>query len=223
MGINHHNESTRTVGATSQAQTPYVISQNSGKEKRNKIFLPQIVKITPFVVLIWACRFSSEDDLQTTSPWENVKRCCEAPFSPGRPSRVLKNKPEPTAEEILSKRYCKKSKTKSKDKHMERKLSAFLNEYASTDELYEEESLYSLTKCNCEEMNAQTDDVLRRFYPHHSKKPKFGFIKDLVMLVTIGMLVGAITCAAMSIWVPVFPLILGFLVGIKAVDAVNER
>ncbi|GAB64526.1 hypothetical protein PCYB_012590 [Plasmodium cynomolgi strain B] len=227
MDVNYHNEYTYTVGAPSQTQTGYVISQDSGMAKKKKSFLLQIVKITLFVVFIWTCCFSSEDGLQRTPSCENIRKCCEAPFPPSRPSRILINKLEPTTEEMLKqlrKKFCKKNKTKSKnkDKHLERKLNAFLNAYASADGVFEKKILYSLLQCNFQGKDEERDDVLRRFYHHHTKDPKIVFIKDFIMIAMGGMVIGAIVFSVMQIWWLVVVLIMGIGVGIKALDVFNN-
>ncbi|EUD64573.1 hypothetical protein C922_05044 [Plasmodium inui San Antonio 1] len=80
MDVNYHNESTCTVVARIQAQFGYLISQDSGKERKNKSSLPQMVKITLFVVLIWASRLSIEDDLPKTAPCEKIRKCSVKPL-----------------------------------------------------------------------------------------------------------------------------------------------
>ncbi|ANQ05766.1 Uncharacterized protein PCOAH_00002150 [Plasmodium coatneyi] len=229
MDLNYPNDSTSTVGSPRLAQIGYVISQDSGKEKEHKSFLTHIVKISLFIVLIGACRFSNEDDLQRELPQANISRSVvKQPFPPSRPSSVLKNKPEQTAEEMLEKlsrkhRIKNTIQSKDKDKRQQRMLSAIPKVYDGVDEPYEEKVQYSLSKCSCEDCNVEIDGDQWEPYHHHSKNSKFVFINDLLILVIVGIIVGAITCAAIGTWVAVFPLIILIPVVIKIIDVLNGR
>ncbi|CAA9986259.1 Plasmodium exported protein, unknown function [Plasmodium knowlesi strain H] len=228
IGANYPNDSTSTVGIPSQAKIGYMISQDTGKEKEHKSFLPHILKITLFAILIWACPFSSEGDVQSELLHANISgSVAKAPFPQCRSTSVLKNKPEPTAEEMLErlrKNHCMKSKIqgKDKDKRLQRMLSAIPKVNESVDTLHEEVQ-YNLLKCNCEEGNVDMDDLLQKHYVHRGKKSKCVFIKDLIVLATVGMVIGAIVFAAMQIWGAVLLLIMIIPVGSKIIDILNER